>query len=45
MGRVHVLGMLLADAAAVAGIVGEKPPIYAVIALMLGLFSFFIYIG
>jgi hypothetical protein len=45
MARVHTLGMLLADAAAVVGIVVERPPIYAVIALVLGLFSFFIFVG
>jgi len=45
MARAHGLGMLLADATAVVGIVVEKPPIYAVIALALGLLSFFIFVG
>lgn len=45
MARVHVLGMLLADAAAVVGIIVERPPIYAVAALALGLLSFFIFVG
>jgi hypothetical protein len=37
--------MLLADAAAVVGIIVERPPIYAVAALALGLLSFFIFVG
>ncbi len=45
MARVHGLGMLLADATAVVGIIVEKPPIYAIIALVLGFFSFFIFVG
>jgi len=36
MAWVHGLGMLLADVAAVVGIIVEKPAIYAVIALVLG---------
>jgi len=45
MAWVHGLGMLLADAAAVVGIIVEKPSIYAVIALVLDLFSIFIFVG
>jgi hypothetical protein len=45
MAQVHSLGMLLAGVAAVVGIIVEKPAIYAVIALVLGLFSFFIFVG
>lgn len=45
MAWVHGLGLLLAAVAAVVGIVVEKPAVYAVIALMLGLFSFFIFVG
>lgn len=45
MAWVHGLGMLLAGVAAVVGIIVEKPAIYAVIALVLGLFSFFIFVG
>jgi hypothetical protein len=45
MARVHSFGMLLADATAVVGIIVEKPPIYAIIALVLGLFSFFVFVG
>jgi hypothetical protein len=44
MARVHALGMLLADAAAVVGIIVERLPIYAVIASVLGLLSFFIFV-
>jgi hypothetical protein len=45
MAWVHGLGMLLAGAAAVAGISVERPPVYAVLALLVGLFSFFIFVG
>jgi hypothetical protein len=45
LGWVHILGMVLAVAAAVVGIRWERPPIYAVIALLLGLFSYIIFVG
>jgi len=45
MARAHVLCMVLADAAAVVGIIVERPPIYAAIAFVLGLLSFFIFVG
>jgi hypothetical protein len=45
MAWVHGLGLLLAVVAAVVGIIVEKPAIYAVIALVVGLFSFFIFVG
>jgi hypothetical protein len=45
LGWVHILGMMLAVAAAVVGIRLERPPIYAVTALQLGLFSYVIFVG
>jgi hypothetical protein len=45
LGWVHVVGMLLAIGAAVAAIKLERPPIYGVTALLLGLFSYVIFVG
>ena len=45
LGWVHIGGMVFAVAVAVVGIRWEKPPIYAVIALLLGLFSYVIFVG
>jgi hypothetical protein len=45
LGWVHILGMTLAIAAAVVGIKLERPQIYAVTALLLGLFSYVIFVA
>jgi hypothetical protein len=45
LGWVHVVGMLLAIGAAVVGIRLERPPIYSVAALLLGLFSYVVFVG
>jgi hypothetical protein len=45
LGWVHILGMAFAIGAAVVGIRLERPPLYAVIALLLGLFSYVIFVG
>jgi hypothetical protein len=45
MAWVHCLGILVAVIAAVMGIIVEKPSVYAVIALALGLSSFIIFVG
>ena len=37
--------LVTAIVAAVMGIIVEKPAVYAVIALVVGLFSFFIFVG
>lgn len=42
---VHIVGMLLAIGAALVGIRLERPPIYGVAALLLGLFSYVIFVG
>jgi hypothetical protein len=43
--RVLAQRLYLADVAAVVGIIVEKPSIYPVIALVLGMFSFYIFVG
>jgi hypothetical protein len=43
--RVRAQRLYLADVAAVVGIIVEKPAIYPVIALVLGMFSFYIFVG
>jgi len=45
LGWVHIVGMLLAIGAALVGIRLERPPIYGVAALLLGLFSYVIFVG
>lgn len=45
LGWVHILGMAVAVVAAVVGIRLERPSIYAVTALLFGLFSYVIFVG
>ena len=45
LGWVHIVGIVVAVAAAVVGLAVEKPPFYALSTLILGFLSFLIYVG
>lgn len=45
LGWSHVAAIIVAAATAITGLFVERPKVYALVALVLGLFSYLIYVG